>query len=84
MGQAITIRKIRAKTGTMSHVTSLAGYITTKDKQTVGFAIMMNGAAGRLGKYRRLEDQICTYLAQINVKPKAKPKAEPKAKPKQG
>mgnify|MGYP001971001302 CR=1 FL=1 len=74
MGQAITIRKIRAKTGTMSHVTSLAGYITTKDKQTVGFAIMMNGAAGRLGKYRRLEDQICTYLAQINVKPKAKPK----------
>ncbi|NSW45697.1 MAG: D-alanyl-D-alanine carboxypeptidase/D-alanyl-D-alanine-endopeptidase [Bacteroidales bacterium] len=34
--------KVVAKTGTMTNIRSLAGYITTKDKHTIAFAIIVN------------------------------------------
>lgn len=56
--------KIRAKTGTESGVTSLAGYIYTKDQRTLAFAIMINGFVDAPSKYKALEDKICTALVE--------------------
>jgi D-alanyl-D-alanine carboxypeptidase/D-alanyl-D-alanine-endopeptidase (penicillin-binding protein 4) len=56
-------RKVRAKTGTMSGVVSLAGYTVSKDKEPIAFVIMVNGHRGGLWKYRKMEDQIVTALA---------------------
>src|SRR4029079_16672030 len=57
-------RKVRAKTGTISGVVSLAGYVTTSDKEMLAFVILVNGNKGLTWKYRELEDKIVTALSQ--------------------
>ena len=54
---------IRAKTGSMTGVLSLAGYIETKNHGEVSFAMMMNNIIERHRKYMTLEDKICEFLA---------------------
>src|SRR5262249_31002082 len=39
-------RKVRAKTGTISGVVSLAGYATSADKEPLAFVIIINGTRG--------------------------------------
>lgn len=57
-------RKIRAKTGTISGVVSLAGYATTKNKEQLAFVIMINGNKGLNWRFKGLEDQIVTALTR--------------------
>ena len=59
--------KVRAKTGTMTGVTALSGYVETKNHHIIGFSIMINGIAGSSGKYLQLEDKILQYLANMNA-----------------
>ncbi|CDZ76956.1 D-alanyl-D-alanine carboxypeptidase DacB precursor [Legionella massiliensis] len=54
--------KIYAKTGSETAVTSLAGYVETKNKQTLIFSIMINGFTEPSAKYKELEDKICKIL----------------------
>ena len=54
--------RIRAKTGSMTGVTSLAGYIATKHHGPVSFVIMVNGFVKPRKPYIFLQDQICRYL----------------------
>lgn len=56
-------RKVRAKTGTISGVVSLAGYVVSADKEILAFVIMVNGNKGMTWKYREMEDRIATSLA---------------------
>lgn len=68
---------IHAKTGTMTGVRSLVGYIPSKNRHTLVFAIMTNAATDKVyktdqirmssWKYRELEDEICRYLMNTNV-----------------
>ena len=39
-------RNVRAKTGTMSNIRSLAGYVTTADGEHLAFVIMLNDFEG--------------------------------------
>ncbi|MEB3328068.1 MAG: D-alanyl-D-alanine carboxypeptidase/D-alanyl-D-alanine-endopeptidase [Candidatus Sericytochromatia bacterium] len=55
--------RLRAKTGTMSGVSSLAGYLDTRDGQTLVLAILANGFIGSPGKLRALQDGIVELLA---------------------
>lgn len=59
-------RKVRAKTGTISGVNSLAGYVTTRDNQTLGFVILVNGTKGLGWRYKTMEDKIVTALSRYN------------------
>lgn len=56
--------KVRAKTGTMQGVVSLAGYAMTQDKEPVAFVIMINGKNGSVWQYRELEDRVVTYITK--------------------
>lgn len=58
-------RRLRAKTGTISGVVSLAGYVLTADNEVVAFVIMVNGNKGMTWKYREMEDKIATALARF-------------------
>lgn len=51
---------VRAKTGTMSGLNSLVGYVT--GNRRYAFAIMINGFIGSLSKYSRMQDQILTSI----------------------
>lgn len=57
-------RKIRAKTGTISGVISLAGYAVSADKEPLAFVIMINGSKGMGWRYRSIEDKIATVLTR--------------------
>jgi len=60
-------RRILAKTGTMTGVTSLAGYVKSKHNGTVSFVIMINGFVKPRRPYIALQDQICRLL--VNGQP---------------
>ena len=52
-------RRIRAKTGTMSGVSCLSGYVFTNSGEPLVFSIMTNGYVGDHNPYRKLQDDIC-------------------------
>ncbi|MFC3908945.1 D-alanyl-D-alanine carboxypeptidase/D-alanyl-D-alanine-endopeptidase [Legionella dresdenensis] len=59
---------VRAKTGTMTGIVSLSGYMYTANAHTLAFAIYINNTPGSShnvsGKYRYLVDALCTYFLQ--------------------
>lgn len=57
-------RKVRAKTGTISGVISLAGYAVSSDREPLAFVIMVNGNKRLAWQYRAMEDQIVTALTR--------------------
>jgi D-alanyl-D-alanine carboxypeptidase/D-alanyl-D-alanine-endopeptidase (penicillin-binding protein 4) len=54
--------KVRAKTGTIAGVVSLAGYAVSKDREPIAFVIIINGHNGNIWRYREIEDKIVTAL----------------------
>lgn len=62
---------VRAKTGTMTGVIGLSGYLYTANGHTLAFAIFVNRAPGTKpavsGKYRYLVDAMCGYLIQHKI-----------------
>jgi D-alanyl-D-alanine carboxypeptidase/D-alanyl-D-alanine-endopeptidase (penicillin-binding protein 4) len=56
-------RNVRAKTGTMSNIRSLAGYVTTRDGEHLAFVIMVNNFEGAGAVAVRAIDAITTRLA---------------------
>ncbi|MCC2667227.1 MAG: dacB [Gammaproteobacteria bacterium] len=60
-------RRVYAKTGTISGVTSLAGYVINKSKEPIAFVIIVNRRHGNIWKYRKMEDEIVTALANYRT-----------------
>jgi len=56
-------RNVRAKTGTMSNVRSLAGYVTTHDGERLAFAIISNNFEGTGQDAIKAIDAIAVSLA---------------------
>ena len=56
--------RLRAKTGTMTGISTLAGYLFTRDNEELAFAIMVNGTVKNQSEIReKLIDPICERLA---------------------
>ncbi|PJD90537.1 MAG: D-alanyl-D-alanine carboxypeptidase/D-alanyl-D-alanine-endopeptidase [Legionella sp.] len=57
---------IRAKTGSMTGITSLSGYLYTANAHTLAFAIYINTRPGTSpnvsGRYRSMIDSLCDFL----------------------
>lgn len=56
--------RIRAKTGTMTAVSSLSGYLITNHQHTLAFTILINGFVDSDLKYKTLEEKICDLLIE--------------------
>lgn len=57
-------RKVRAKTGTMHGVISLAGYAASNTKEPIAFVIIINSNRSSGWAYKELEDKIATLITQ--------------------
>lgn len=57
---------VRAKTGGMTGVDSLSGYVETKNHQILSFVIITNNHIGKSAEMRNLQDKICELLASIS------------------
>jgi D-alanyl-D-alanine carboxypeptidase/D-alanyl-D-alanine-endopeptidase (penicillin-binding protein 4) len=60
--------RLHAKTGSLSHVSALSGYLTTRGGEPVLFSILINNYPGPLSAPNgptRVQDEIATALAEI-------------------
>ena len=57
---------LRAKTGTMSNIRSLAGYVTTRDGETLAFAILSDNFEGSGAAATEAVDRIAVTLAAFS------------------
>ncbi|MCD6360471.1 MAG: D-alanyl-D-alanine carboxypeptidase, partial [Armatimonadetes bacterium] len=55
---------VRAKTGTLTGVSALSGYVDTRGGETIVFSMIMNGFGCDVSRIRRLQDEICVVMAQ--------------------
>lgn len=56
---------VRAKTGTLSGVSSLSGYVQTLDGEWLAFSIMMMNYPTEARVYRRVQDEIAVFLSEL-------------------
>ena len=60
---------VRAKTGTMSNIRTLAGYVTTRDGERLAFVILINNFEGTGANANDALDAIAVRLASFSRKP---------------
>lgn len=58
--------KLRAKSGYMTRVRSYAGYVTTKNKRNIGFALIVNNYNCTPYQMKKKMEKIMVKLAEIN------------------
>ncbi len=59
-----TFENVYAKTGTLSGVSCLSGYLKNKSGDDISFSIMMQNFTGSSKEARYLQDQICRIIAE--------------------
>jgi serine-type D-Ala-D-Ala carboxypeptidase/endopeptidase (penicillin-binding protein 4) len=65
MGKNGMQQRVRAKTGTMTGISSLAGYVDTISHKKIAFVIVFNSFPESPRKYAKVEDKICEVLAGL-------------------
>ncbi len=63
------VGRLRAKTGTLENVTSLSGYVETKGKERLAFAVIVNDYAGKAPQVTRAVDALGSALAAAGGEP---------------
>jgi D-alanyl-D-alanine carboxypeptidase/D-alanyl-D-alanine-endopeptidase (penicillin-binding protein 4) len=68
MRQTAAAGNVRAKTGTMSNIRTLAGYVTTRDGERLAFVVMANNFEGTGAAANQAVDAIAVTLAEFTRK----------------
>lgn len=55
-------RRVIAKTGTMSGVSCLSGYVQTEEGNWLAFSLLTNGFVGPAGPVRAFQDRLCLIM----------------------
>jgi D-alanyl-D-alanine carboxypeptidase/D-alanyl-D-alanine-endopeptidase (penicillin-binding protein 4) len=76
MRSTLAERNVRAKTGSMSNVRSLAGYVTTRGGEHLAFAILLNNFEGTGAEANQALDSIAVKLATF-ARPAPSPRTNP-------
>ena len=57
--------KVRAKSGTMTRIKSYSGYVTTKDKKNIAFALIVNNFSCTSFQMKKKIEKIMIKIAEI-------------------
>ncbi|PKL83870.1 MAG: D-alanyl-D-alanine carboxypeptidase/D-alanyl-D-alanine-endopeptidase [Ignavibacteriae bacterium HGW-Ignavibacteriae-3] len=66
MNNSVIYKKVHAKTGTISGVSSLSGYIESSNNHLIAFSILIQNFTGGAGKARAVQDEICRIIYETN------------------
>ena len=58
-------QRVHAKTGSLSHVTALSGYVETRQHGWIAFSIMVNGITRHEAQVREFVDQLCSVFLDL-------------------
>jgi len=64
MRKTSAFKNVRAKTGTLSGVSCISGYVKSKNNHQLAFSIMMQNFVGSSKLARELQDDICEILSR--------------------
>ena len=56
--------RIHAKTGSLSHVSALSGYVERLDGRWIAFSVLVNNYNGTAAEVRGVMDRICTLIME--------------------
>ena len=56
--------QLRGKTGSLSHVAALSGYLLPTDGRHLAFAVLVNNFNAESGPFRTLIDRLCAEILQ--------------------
>ena len=56
-------KNVHAKTGTLSGVSNISGYLTAANDDTLAFSILMQNYVGKSKPAREIQDSLCTILS---------------------
>jgi serine-type D-Ala-D-Ala carboxypeptidase/endopeptidase (penicillin-binding protein 4) len=73
MRETCAANNVRAKTGFLTGVCTLSGYVDTRDGEPLAFSFLFNNFDCDANCFRRLQDQLCVRLAQFGRKSSATP-----------
>lgn len=59
-----TFKNVRAKTGTISGVSNLSGYLTSANNHLIAFSIFIQNYSGSAKRARQIQDEICRILSE--------------------
>lgn len=63
MKEGLAYQNVSAKTGTLSGVSALSGYLTSKNEHTIVFSILIQNFVGSARTARNVQDKICEILS---------------------
>lgn len=66
MKGGLAYNNVRAKTGSLSGVSSLSGYVKGTSGDTLSFSILMQNFTGSASVARNFQDRICELIAKYN------------------
>ena len=66
MKKTLAENNVHAKTGTLSGVSSLSGYVKNKKGNMIAFSILVQNYVGSLKQARDFIDKVCEILAESN------------------
>ncbi|MBK7630316.1 MAG: D-alanyl-D-alanine carboxypeptidase/D-alanyl-D-alanine-endopeptidase [Ignavibacteriales bacterium] len=64
MRKTAAANNVHAKTGTLTGVSTLSGYLINKKSHTIAFSIMMQNYVGSSKKAKEFQDEICKILSE--------------------
>jgi len=63
-GEGAAAGRVHAKTGSLSHVSALSGYVQRLNGEWVAFSILVNNYNARTGDVRSVMDRICNLIVE--------------------
>ncbi len=69
--------RVHAKTGSMSNVRNLTGYVTTADDQLLAVTLLVNGDIGPRGDAIGFQDTALELLAAMTLRDRRRPRVRP-------
>lgn len=65
MTSSTALNNVNAKTGTLSGVSALSGYVTATNKHQIAFSIIIQNHVNQTSKARAIQDEICKILSEM-------------------
>lgn len=67
MKRSKAFENVHAKTGTLSGVSTLSGYLKSKNNHEIAFSIFFQNYIGSSRVARRYQDRICKFLSELEI-----------------